>query len=125
MGVLFGFGVLILPYLTGGMGAGDVKLLAGIGAWIGMPYTLYVFLASSLAAGAYALLLVIVRGRLHETWLNFRLIWIRFLLIGRHLNGEDRVEAQVKSVDRQYRLIPFAVMVAIGLAATLIWLRIQ
>ena len=34
-GIAIGFAVLILPYLMGILGAGDVKLLMGIGAWIG------------------------------------------------------------------------------------------
>src|SRR5262249_6687453 len=62
VGVLFGFAALVLLYVIGGMGAGDVKLMAAIGAWLGMPFTFYVFIASSLAAGAYALLLMAVSG---------------------------------------------------------------
>lgn len=120
-GVLFAFGALILPYLAGGMGAGDVKLLAGIGAWVGMPGTLHVFIASSLAAGLYSLVLVVLRGKLRETWINFRLIWLRVGAIGRNLQGEDSVESQLKNDNRRLRLVPFAVMVAIGVVATILW----
>src|SRR5262249_53378060 len=56
-GVLFGFGVLFAFYLMGGMGGGDVKLMAALGAWLGMPLIVYVFLVSALAAGLYALLI--------------------------------------------------------------------
>ena len=35
LGLLMGFGFLILPYILGGMGAGDVKALAALGAWLG------------------------------------------------------------------------------------------
>src|SRR5262249_14558706 len=41
-GALFGFAVLIVAYAMGGMGAGDVKLMAAIGAWLCMPLTFYV-----------------------------------------------------------------------------------
>ena len=34
-GIGIGFAVLILPYLMGILGAGDVKLLMGMGAWLG------------------------------------------------------------------------------------------
>src|SRR5690242_9150696 len=34
-GAAFGFAVLIVFYAMGGMGAGDVKLMAAIGAWLG------------------------------------------------------------------------------------------
>src|SRR5439155_10247013 len=52
-GVLLGFGVLFIFYLMGGMGAGDVKLMGAIGAWLGTSLTLVVFLTSALAAGLY------------------------------------------------------------------------
>lgn len=34
-GAVLGFGLLLLPFLIGGMGAGDVKLLGGLGAVLG------------------------------------------------------------------------------------------
>ena len=37
MGLAAGFALLFLPYLVGGMRAGDFKLLAAIGALIGAP----------------------------------------------------------------------------------------
>ena len=43
MGSLFGFAVLIVFYAMGGIGAGDVKLMAAVGAWLCMPLTFYVF----------------------------------------------------------------------------------
>jgi prepilin peptidase CpaA len=70
LGVLFGFGVLFVFYLMGGMGAGDVKLLAAAGAWLGMPLTFFVFLASASAAGVYAIVLLLLYGRGRETWIN-------------------------------------------------------
>ena len=40
--------VLLLPaYAIGGMGAGDVKLLAGVGAWVWGTVTLYAFAVSA------------------------------------------------------------------------------
>ena len=121
LGVLFAFGVLILPYLAGGMGAGDVKLLAGVGAWVGLPDTLHVFVISSLAAGLYSLVLVVARGRLRETWANFQLIWLRVGAIKRNLQCDDSVETKVAEPDCRSRLVPFALMVAIGVVVTILW----
>ena len=120
---LFAFGALILLYVSGGMGAGDVKLMAGVGAWVGVPAIMVVLLSSSIAAGAYALLLVLVHGRAWETCSDFRLIWPRLGVAGRHVHGEERVEAKTQRADRRQRLIPFAVMVALGVLATLVWYR--
>ena len=59
-GMLVGFAILIVFYILGGMGAGDVKLMAAIGAWLGMPLTLYVFFASAVAGGIDAVGLLLV-----------------------------------------------------------------
>jgi prepilin peptidase CpaA len=120
-GALFGFSVLILFYLMGGMGLGDVKLVAAIGAWLGMPVTIYVFIASSLAAGIYALVLLAVYGGLRELACNFQIMLYRLALVGRHLGAEDVVEKEVNRADRRRRIIPFASMVAVGLVALLVW----
>jgi prepilin peptidase CpaA len=123
VGILFGFAALITLYLVGGMGAGDVKLMAGVGAWLGMPLTFYVFIASSLAAGIYSLLLVVLTGKVSETVVNLHIVWLRLSSIGRYLAADDRVEKEVLRSDRRRRIIPFAAMVAIGIVATLLWFR--
>jgi prepilin peptidase CpaA len=123
VGILFGFASLITLYLVGGMGAGDVKLMAGVGAWLGMPLTFYVFIASSLAAGIYSLLLVVLTGKVGETVVNLHIVWLRLSSIGRYLAADDRVEKEVLRTDRRRRIIPFAAMVAIGIVATLLWFR--
>ena len=123
VGILFGFAALITLYLVGGMGAGDVKLMAGVGAWLGMPLTFYVFIASSLAAGIYSMLLVVLTGKVGETVVNLHIVWLRLSSIGRYLAADDRVEKEVLRSDRRRRIIPFAAMVAIGIVATLLWFR--
>ena len=123
LGVLFGFAALIVLYIIGGMGAGDVKLMAAVGAWLGMPLTFYVFIASSLAAGVYSIGLVVWTGQVGETAVNLQILWLRLASVGRYLGSDDRVESEVRRSDRRKRIIPFAAMVAIGLVATLIWIR--
>jgi prepilin peptidase CpaA len=125
IGALFGFGILILFYVMGGMGAGDVKLMAAVGAWLGLPQIYYVFIASSFAAGLYALYLVLTHRKFAETWLNLKLLWYRVSAFGRHLGAEDRVEIAVRRADREGRLIPFAAMVAIGVLTTFVWCRLK
>ena len=86
-----------------------------------MPLTFYVFIASSLAAGIYSLLLVVLTGKVGETVVNLHIIWLRLSSIGRYLAADDRVETEVLRTDRRRRIIPFAAMVAIGIVATLLW----
>jgi len=104
LGVLVGLSLLMTFHLLGGIGAGDVKLLAGVGAWLGWGPTLYVFLASSLAAGAYAL---------------FMLLFMKGALAWHGTSGE-RVEATVKQANRRRRLIPFGAMIAVGVVALVV-----
>jgi prepilin peptidase CpaA len=121
LGALFGFGSLIVPYLLGLMGAGDVKLMAGVGAWLGMPVTLFVFVVSSLVAGLYATALILIRGKVGESLLIMRLIFYRFAALGMHFGKEDLVEQLSLGADRRLRVIPFGAMVPIGIVGALLW----
>jgi prepilin peptidase CpaA len=64
LGLLLGFACLILPYLWGGMGAGDVKALAALGAWLGPQYTLFLFCYMGVAGGVMALGYLVWQGSL-------------------------------------------------------------
>lgn len=63
-GVLLGFGLFLPVYLLGYMGAGDVKLLMAIGAWMGWRAGLNVAVCSVVIGATYALGEIIWRGRL-------------------------------------------------------------
>lgn len=77
-GCVFGFSVLLAAYLFGGMGGGDVKLMAAIGALIGWPATLHAVFYSFLAAAAIGLIVVIWRGQtvqvLRRFWMAVRIL---------------------------------------------------
>lgn len=58
-GFLVGFGLLLIPYLLGGMGAGDVKLMAAIGALMGTKFVLYAFVFIAIIGGFIGAFLII------------------------------------------------------------------
>jgi prepilin peptidase CpaA len=58
-GLAVGISLLIFPYLMGGMGAGDVKLMGVVGSFIGPKQVFYAFLIIAIIGGIYALLLMI------------------------------------------------------------------
>jgi prepilin peptidase CpaA len=60
-GLGLGIGILLLPYVMGGMGAGDVKLLGAVGAMLGPRGVFVAFIFSALVGGIYAL--VVLMGR--------------------------------------------------------------
>lgn len=123
LGLAFGFGILLVPNVLGLIGAGDVKLMAGIGAWLGFETTAIVFAASAFVAGGYALVLIILRGRITESWSIIKLIFYRFAALGIHIGKQDLVEDLTHSSDRRLRLIPFGAMVPIGFVAAFLWLH--
>lgn len=114
-GAAFGFAVLFAPYAFGVMGAGDLKLLAGVGAWLGQPRTYHVLIAAVIFGGLYALFLAISHGRLRQTVADVRAVAVR----GPRRPNET-VAQIAASPDRRARLIPFAAMVALGLFATVV-----
>ncbi|MHA2852774.1 A24 family peptidase [Paenibacillus lautus] len=56
-----GFLILLIMYFIGAVGAGDVKLFGGIGAWTGLWFTLQGIMYSVLFAGAIGLLILLWR----------------------------------------------------------------
>lgn len=70
MGFLAGIGLLIIPFVLGGMGAGDVKLLAAIGALNGPFFVFYTFLYTAISGGVIALIITMVRGRFYLVAFN-------------------------------------------------------
>ncbi len=67
LGILVGAALLILFYFLGGMGMGDVKLLASVGAWIGPQQVFVAFAFMGLAGGVMALAWAIRGGFVQES----------------------------------------------------------
>jgi prepilin peptidase CpaA len=67
LGLAFGL-VLMLPgHVIGATGAGDVKLMAAVGALVGGGSILRVFLYTAIAGGVFAVVVAVRRGRLQQT----------------------------------------------------------
>ncbi|MFB4167736.1 prepilin peptidase [Virgibacillus sp. JSM 102003] len=62
IGFLIGLGLLLIPYLMGGMGAGDVKLLALIGAMKGGAFVFQSFLYIALLGALLAVGIILFRS---------------------------------------------------------------
>jgi prepilin peptidase CpaA len=64
-GSAIGFGVFLIFYLLGGMGGGDVKLMAGFGALLGdaqiMPAALWAAISGGLMAAVYLAVRAVAR----------------------------------------------------------------
>jgi prepilin peptidase CpaA len=64
------FGIYVALYALRAMGAGDVKLMAAIGALVGWERWFGIFFVTALVGGVMALILVVSRGRLKNTLFN-------------------------------------------------------
>lgn len=62
LGLVLGLAVMLVPFFLGVMGAGDVKLMAAAGAFLGPYLVLDAFLATSIFGGLYAVF-VLARRR--------------------------------------------------------------
>jgi len=65
-----------------GMGLGDVKLMAMLGAWLGLPGALLAFGLGAVLGAVAALVLLVVPARDSESWAGTRLPFGTFLCIG-------------------------------------------
>lgn len=66
-GAAVGFVLLLPGYFFGGTGAGDVKLLAALGTWLGPLGALMAFLYGAIAGGGLAIAHAVKRRRLATT----------------------------------------------------------
>jgi prepilin peptidase CpaA len=69
-GLLLGGAIFLLLYVLRAMGAGDVKLMAALGAFVGPRAVVEIALYSAIAGGVMALGLAVFKGRLKQTMEN-------------------------------------------------------
>jgi prepilin peptidase CpaA len=73
-GWLVGLAVLLPLFMVGGMGGGDVKLLAAFGAWLGPIGALRTALWAALLGGAMALAVAVAHGYVATAFRNLGVI---------------------------------------------------
>ena len=61
-GAFLGLGLLIVFYLLGKMGAGDVKLMGAVGSILGPAGVFNAFLFTAIVGGIYAIIILLMRG---------------------------------------------------------------
>jgi prepilin peptidase CpaA len=69
-GMALGFGAYLVLYALRAMGAGDVKLMAAVGAMTGAEDWFGIFILTAILGGIFAVLLSIAKKRLGKTFWN-------------------------------------------------------
>ena len=115
-GFLLGLAVMLPGHLIGATGAGDVKLLAAVGACVGPWTAVWVALFASIAGGVMALLVASYSGYLRKAFVN---LWC--IVMYWRIEGPRPVPELTLSTHKGPRLA-YAVPVLAGVMLTL-WLR--
>jgi prepilin peptidase CpaA len=115
-GCATGFFIYLILYIAGGMGAGDVKLMAAAGGFLGWPAALLAVLLSTAIGVAVSLLLLALRGGMNAYISRYGVMLKRLFLTGQF----SYIAPPPGSVATQR--FPYAFAIAMGTWATL-WLN--
>jgi prepilin peptidase CpaA len=128
-----GFALLFPVYAIGGMGAGDVKMQMGFGAWVGAFYGMratethpgagwvlvYAFALAAVIGGVLALGMIFLRGQFRTTVANAREI------VGDLFTSSGVGDVAGKAAKRKPRmhLLPYGIPLCLGFISYLIYLH--
>ncbi len=107
-GFATGLGALLVLWLVGGGGGGDVKLMGALGAWLGIKLTLQVFVVSAV------LVLLFAAGVLAYHALRMGMSYTRKHYWTSSEAGETDQEDALSATSGRRRLMPYGVPVALS-----------
>ena len=111
-----GLAIFLPIFLLGGLGAGDVKLMACLGAWLGATLALWTAAYAALAGGVAAIIVAPATGYLRAAVDNLYLLLSHFRVAGVRPHPELTLER-----GKGPRL-PYALPIAAGMVVAL-WLH--
>lgn len=107
-GMALGGGIFFLLFLVRGMGAGDVKLMAAVCAWVGLHRTLTVLIATALVGGILAVIYMVFYKRIAGTFRNLGVL-LRF-----HLTSGVKPHPKLNLQDSKTIRLPYGLAIAAG-----------
>jgi len=113
LGFIIGLAILLIPFLLGGMGAGDVKLLALIGAVKGGTFVLNTAIYMALLGGVIALLVIIFQKQT-ITLIKMLFFWIVSFFSG----ARCKIEFPKSLISKKY---PYGVAIVGGAVICLLF----
>ena len=116
-GILTGFILLVIPFMLGGIGAGDVKLLMAVGAFLGSSLTFNVFLNGALVGGIYSFLLMAKHRELIPFFKKVYYVFFFFTASAARFRDLEVFNKEEKNL-----AIPYAVAIALGVVLS-VWVR--
>jgi prepilin peptidase CpaA len=110
-GLLLAGGIFYFLFLLGGMGGGDVKLMAAVGAWAGTKQAEAILVSSAIAGGILAVWYVLAERQLGRTLLN------TLALAQHHLTSGLRPHPVFNIGQPGTVRVPYGLAVAVGTLA--------
>ncbi|MAT16195.1 MAG: prepilin peptidase [Planctomyces sp.] len=110
LGMCVGLLCLLPLYAVGGMGAGDVKLMAGMGAWVGATVTIYAFCVSTVVGALMAVCMVLYRRSFRKHYDNFMMILMEWMQVK---NPRELSEIAARRKPQMF-LLPYGIPICIG-----------
>ncbi len=117
-GTAVGLATLLPAYSIGGMGAGDVKMMAGIGAWIYCVDTFYAFCVSAIIGALLSIGMIVWSKQGRKHWNQFMYIFNEIVTV-RNPETLSTIAAERKST---MRLLPYGIPIAIGTVSYFAWM---
>lgn len=118
LGMMVGLLLLLPLYAIGGMGAGDVKLLAGVGAWMHATHTLYAFCATAIVGAVLAVAMIVGR----RAWTKHAgQLWMIFTEI-LTIRNPDQLSEIADARKSSMLLLPYGIPIAIGSVGYFAWM---
>ena len=119
-GFTFAFALNLLMYMLHMTGAGDVKLLAAVGAMVGCSDFVGIFMLTALIGGLLAIALMLVKGRVRQTLFNVGYMVSELLKWrAQHLTREQLDVGSAKALR-----LPGAVRICLGVVTFLVMARV-
>ncbi len=107
---LFGLALLFGLHLIGGMGAGDVKLLAGIAAFVHIEHTWYIFVATTIIGAIMALIQIALSGQWAKHWFQAQAILQEIVTV----RNADRLYELSQERKPRMRLLPYGIPMTVA-----------
>jgi prepilin peptidase CpaA len=117
-GTALGLALLMPAYAVGGMGAGDVKLLAGVGAWVHCENTLLAFCVSVIVGGLIAVGQIAWSRNFAKHFKQLAFITNEIVTV-RNPETLSQIAAQRKS---SMCLLPYGIPICIGTIGYFAWM---